>query len=129
MHDEELESLEGMSDEEFCRMFGEEWEAILKDRNDEDYVINRPQWMKMLRVLKYFSDLADSCNGELVPTHVQPCLEHGGVTVYFTVLDLQGNDIIGFCHALALTNAVTIDSTTDGRVCISVSIPNVYIHK
>lgn len=129
MNEDELEALEGLDDEEFCRMFGSVWESIIDERNDSDYVINRPQWMKMLRVLKYFEDLTQACNGELEPTVVQPKLEHGGVTAYFRVVDLQERDIPSFCRALQMTNAITIDTTTDGRVCVSVSIPNVFVHK
>ena len=118
-----------LGDEEFCRVFGEAYSAHLAELKDEDYEINPPQWFKMLNVLKFFDDLAKKSNGTIEPCEVCPRVEHGGVTAYFTVLDIRENDIQKFCEALQQTSAITIDATTDGRICLSVSIPSVFVKR
>ena len=123
------EQLEEMTDEEVCQVLGAQYLDYLESLNDDDFEINRPQWIKMLRVLKYFDDLTKRSNGTLEPCEVMPRIEHGGVTAYFTVLDIKETDIPSFCEALMQTSAITIDATTDGRVCISVSVPNVFRRK
>ena len=121
--------LDNLSDEEFCHIFGKKYEELLVEQDDEDYQINPPQWFKMLKVIKFFFDLAKSSNGQVEPCEVCPRVEHGGVTAYFTVLDVRENDIPKFCEALQQTSAITIDATTDGRICLSVSVPYVFVRK
>lgn len=123
------ELLDSMTDEEFCYIFGKKYNEFLAEQNDEDYQINSPQWFKMLKVLKFFYELAKTSNGKVEPCEVCPRVEHGGVTAYFTVLDIRENDIPKFCEALQQTSAITIDATTDGRICLSVSVPYVFVKK
>lgn len=118
-----------LSDEAFLRKYGEEYLKVLAESSDNDYEINRTQWTKLLMILKYFSDFADRNGGSVEPCEIMPREEHGGVTAYFTVLDLKEKDIVKFCQMIALSNAITIDATTDGRVCISLSVPNVFVRK
>ena len=120
---------DNLSDEEFCRLFANEYFDFVEKEKDEDYVINRPQWKKLVEVLDYFHKLADKSNGQVEPCELQPRLMHGGVTVSFVVMDLREEDIPGFCEAILKTNAITIDATADGRVCFSVSVPYVFIKK
>ena len=118
-----------MTDEEFCALFGKSYFDYIEGLRDDDFEINQPQWLKMLRVLNYFYHLAKASNGTIEPCEVMPRGKHGGVTAYFTVVDIKSNDIPKFCEALMNTSAITIDATLDGQVCISVSVPNVFIPK
>lgn len=118
-----------LSDEEFFRIFGEVYDEYISSKKDEDYEINPPQWFKLLRVIKYFFDLAKANNGKVVPCHLMPRFENGGVTAYFNVIDFHANDIPTLCEMLSQVSSITIDATTDGYVCVSVSVPNVYIEK
>ena len=118
-----------LSDEEFFRVFGEVYDEYISSKKDEDYEINPPQWFKLLRVIKYFIDLSKANNGKVEPCTLMPRLEHGGVTAYFRVLDFKVRDIPTLCEMLTQVSSITIDATTDGYVCVSVSVPNVYIEK
>lgn len=120
---------ENLSDEEFCKIFACDCLKRIEDENDGNYVVNRPQWLKMVEVLDYFQRLAKKSNGVVEPCEVAPKFLHGGVTASFTVVDIQEDDIPEFCKALLKTNAITIDATIDGKVCISVSIPYVFKKK
>lgn len=122
-------ALDELTDEEFGRLVGEVYNEYYDKLDDNDFEINRPQWMKMLRVLGYFFNLAKKSNGAVEPCDVQPKAQHGGVTAYFTVMDLKAEDIPQFCEMLQNTSAITIDATDDGRICISVSIPHVFVKK
>lgn len=121
--------LDSLTDEEFCYIFGKQYNEFLREQTDEDYQINPPQWRKMLNVLKFFYELAKTSNGKVEPCAISPRVEHGGVTAYFTVLDIRESDIPKFCEALMQTSAITIDATVDARICLSVSIPYVFIKK
>lgn len=118
-----------LSNEEYLRKYGEKYLEILNEANDDNYEINRTQWTKLLMILKYFNDFADRNGGSVEPCEIMPREEHGGVTAYFTVLDLREKDITKFCQMLMMSNAITIDATTDGRVCISLSVPDVFVRK
>lgn len=122
-------NFDNLSDEEFVLMFAREYLNSVEAERDEDYEINRPQWIKMVEVLDYFYKLSAISNGDVEACEVQPKFMHGGVTATFTVVDLKECDIPEFCEALLKTNAITIDATTDGKVCISVSVPYVYVKK
>lgn len=121
--------LDCLTDEEFCYIFGKKYSEFLEEQKDEDYQINRPQWLKLLKVLKFFCDLTQKTNGRVERCEVRPREQHGGVTAYFTVLDIHANDIPAFCEALSFTTAITIDATADGRICVSVSVPYVFVKK
>lgn len=129
MNEEEIDFYKDLSDEEFCKMYAREYLAAIEREDDDDYEINRPQWIKMIQVLDYFHKLAKQSNGTVEPCQVQPKYQHGGVTATFTVMDLQEKDIPEFCKAIMKTNAITIDATNDSKVCISLSIPYVFRKK
>lgn len=123
------ELLDSLTDEEFCYIFGKKFNEFLDEQKDEDYEINRPQWLKFIKVLKFFCDLTAKTNGRVERCEVRPREQHGGVTAYFTVLDIRANDIPAFCETLSLTSAITVDATEDGNICISVSVPYVFVKK
>ena len=128
-NDFDFEAFDELSDEEFLRFVGRVYDDYLDELDDNDFEINRPQWLKMIKVLWYFTELAKKSNGTVEPCEVQPKIQHGGVTAYFTIVDIKADDIPKFCDVLQSTSAITIDATTDGRVCISVSIPHVFVKK
>ena len=120
---------DGLSDEEFCRLFARAYLDKMDTEKDEDYEINRPQWAKMIEVLDYFQRFAEKSNGKVEPCEVVPRFLHGGVTASFVVMDIKEEDIPAFCEAISKSNAITIDATSDCEVCISLSIPDVFRKK
>ncbi len=118
-----------LTDEEFGRMFGAQYLDYLETQEDADYQINRQQWFKLLHVLSCFDKLATKLGGSLDKCEIMPKEMHGGVTAYFPMFELSISEIVEFCEVLKLASAVTIDATTDGEVCISLSVPYVYVKK
>ena len=116
-----------MTSEEYVRRLGVLYERIMSLRNDDDYVINQPQMDKLIEVLDFFLDSAKKNNGEVEPVALVPREEHGGVTATFIVFDVYGEDIKKFCKVIGYVSALGIDSMLDGRVCISVTVPNVFV--
>lgn len=106
------------------------YEALMQQRDNADYVVNWPQAQKFYRVWKFFQEEADNTNGSyLDPLYLQPKEEHGGLTATFLVFDISGERIKTFSEIIGYTSAVSMDATDDGRVCISVTVPNVFVPK
>lgn len=122
-----LDEIEMMETEEVCMRLAQYIGATEEDDddNDDDYIMNHPQWLKTLAVMRYF----DAMSGECEPCYVRPSKKHGGVTAYFTLIDLKKEDIQRFCNMLSLADWVSIDATLDGKVCISVAINDVFVRK
>lgn len=117
-----------MSDQEYIQRLGVLYDKVMSMRKDEDYVINQPQMTHLVDVIEFFLDAAKECDGKVDPVLLTPREEHGGVTATFVVFDIYGDNIQKFCNVVQHCSALTIDSTTRG-VCISVTIPNVFVHK
>lgn len=120
--------MDTMENEEYVRRLGFLYEKVMSLRKDEDYVVYQPQMNKLIEVLEFFLNTAKECSGEVEPVMLSPREEHGGVTATFLVFDIYGEGIQQFCNVIRHCSVLTIDSTTDG-ICISVTVPNVFIHK
>jgi hypothetical protein len=115
-----------MTNEEYVKRIGQLYDKILSLRNDDDYAINQPQMDKLLDVLNFFLDVAEKNDGKVEPVQLVPKAEHGGVTATFVVFDIFGDDIQRYCDVMRHTSAITIDSTNEGSICISVTVPEVF---
>lgn len=118
-----------MSEKDLFCMIGGVYSQMMAERNDEDYVINRPQYDKFSELMRFFLEKADELGGEIVPAMVSPKEEHGGLTVKFTVFDVYGEQVEKFCNLLKACSAVSMDVTDDDKVCISCTVPNVFVKK
>ena len=118
-----------MSNEEYVARLGTLYYKILSLRDDKDYVVNQPQMDKLVEVLNFYLDESEKQGGKVDPTVLSPREQHGGVTATFVVFDIIGDTIQRFCDVMRHTSAITIDATTDGEVCISCTVPNVFVPK
>lgn len=105
------------------------YDAELKKRNDKDYEINKEQFKKLIDIHSFFLDLASKNNGSVEELNLVPKEVSAGITAYFTVLYLYGDDLLKFSKAVKDMGGLSIDTMTDGRVCISFTIPDVFAKK
>lgn len=118
-----------LTNEEYVKRLGQLYDHIMKFRKDEDYVVNQPQMDKLVDTINFFIDIARQYGGDVEPVQLTPKEEHGGVTANFIVFDIHGEEIKRFCSVVKEASALTIDATTDHQVCISLTIPNVFVPK
>lgn len=114
---------------EFILRMGDLYEYTMSLRNNDDYTVNQPQMDKFIKVLNFFNDCAESCNGFLEPVEFVPKEEHCGITAHFLVFDVFGKEMSEFSKIISYLSAFSIDATLDGEVCVSVTVPNVFIPK
>lgn len=117
-----------MTNEEYVARLGVLYDKIMSIRKDSDFVVNQPQMDRLVDVLTFFMDSANKLDGKVEPVSLVPREEHGGVTATFLVFDVYGDSVKRFCEVLQFASAITIDATDEG-ICISVTIPNVFVHK
>lgn len=116
-----------MTNEEYVKRLGILYNKVLSLRKDTDYIINQPQMEKLIAVLEFFLDTAKELDGTVEPVKLKPKKEHGGVTATFLVFDLYDQKVLRFCEVMKACSAITIDTTSNGEVCISCTIPEVFI--
>ena len=117
-----------MTDLEFCQMIAAERNAM-QNLNMEDFEVNPIQMHKLRELVQFFMDRFDDMGGEFVDVTVDPRVLPYGVTVKFDVFDLSGREIVQFCENLLNCTAISMDATADDKVCISCTVPNVFIPK
>lgn len=111
--------------DEVCRSAWELFEQEISSRDDADYGVNEVQMSKLARIYAFFVEHG----GEIEDFTTKPSLIHGGVTANFSLLYLDGDEINEFLRVLGTISSMSIDATTDGMVCISVTVPNVFYKK
>ena len=109
--------------------FAEICQREFEKRSDADYEVNPDQARKLVGAYMFFDELAKKSNGRVETLKVIPKEIHGGITAYFSFCYLGSEDIGRFCEVIADASAVSIDATTDGTVCISLTIPRVFRKK
>lgn len=116
-----------MSERELLCMIGGVYHQMMAERKDEDYVINRPQYDKFNELMRFFLQKSNELDGEIVPTVISPKNEHGDLTVKFTMFDVCGEEVAKFCDLMRACSAVSIDVSADDKVCISCTVPNIFV--
>lgn len=117
-------------DNEYLKSFGQLYDKVISLRNDDDFLINEPQMVKFFEVYEFFTKAAsESDTAKVEPIKLVPREEHGGVTATFVVFDMYGNILENFKKIVQHLSAMTIDVVCDDEVCISVTVPNVFIKK
>jgi len=117
-----------MSDYEYVQRLGALYNKVMSLRKDEDYVVNQPQMDHLVDVVEFFLNTTEDCTGSVESVILMPREEHGGVTATFLVFDVYGEKVKEFCNVISHCSAMTIDANEDG-VCISVTVPHVFVHK
>lgn len=96
----------------------------IASRNNEDYEINYPQWEKLEFACNFFRKMVSDENSlEIMAEPREVC---GGVTATFSLFYISGEDIDDLKEVIGDSSAISIDALVDGRVCISLTIPDVY---
>lgn len=115
--------------EAICKEIWELLDAEMSKRRDSDYETDEEQMGKLVNAYAFFAEMAEKCGGKLEKLKLKPAEIHGGVTAYFTLLYIKGEDLARFSSIVLDMTALSIDSMEDGDVCISFTIPRVFRKK
>ncbi len=118
-----------ISDEEFVRRFAKAMEEYLKASRAEDYVVNPAQMAKFNELVRFFTKAADDLDGRIEDVDFNTVFGTGDLTANFVVFDLNGKEVQKFCDVIRHCSAIGMDVTDTDKVCISCTIPNVFVHK
>lgn len=119
-----------MNDLEYVKKFGQIYNKIVKNLKDDDFQINEVQMRKFFEVYEFFKNAAlEAGSAEVEPIKLVPREEHGGVTATFIVFDMYGKYLEEFKKIVQHLSALCIDVVGEDRVCISVTVPNVFVEK
>lgn len=105
------------------------YERELASRSNRDYEVNQEQMDKFTEAYNFFVNTANKCNGDIAEVSLKPKEIHGGLTCEFTVFHLFGDQLREFSEVVKDMSALSIDAKTDGTVCISFTVPNVFKRK
>lgn len=120
----------GIGEEDFSRVIKayKKYLKHLESENNDNYIVNDDQYRKLLRAVGFFSDKVDNPDSIEIEAS-EPKSLHCGITVYGLLFDFYGDAIEQFADVIRGASAISIDATLDGEACISMTIPNVWVHK
>lgn len=118
-----------MSNKDYAKYVWELYESEMCSRSNADYEADPEQMQKLIDAYGFFMEIAASCNGTVNPLKLVPKEVNGGITAYFTVFHLYGDNLKRFYDVMQCFSAMSIDSLADGTVCLSFTVPNVFRHK
>lgn len=118
-----------LSDEEFARRFKAACEEEMRRTDTDDLMIDPVQLSKLNDLVGFFKKAAKDLGGRIVSIDLNPVLPPNGVTANFVVFDLAGDDVKRFCDVVRECSAISMDVTDTDEICISCTIPGVFIHK
>ena len=116
-----------MDDYEFAKNFDEELDSYLRKTASADFILNPPQALAFTTLVCRLQALAQEAGGTVEPIQLVPRLGCGGVTASLPLLDLYGDGLQRLCCVLRYASAVTVDALDDGSICISLTVPDVFI--
>ena len=64
--------MQEMNDTEFLRMVGQLYEYALSRENDDDYILNMPQYLKLVEAQAFFTRLAEANDGTVETVRLSP---------------------------------------------------------
>ena len=114
-----------MNNDEYTRYVWGLYEAEMRSRKNEDYEADPEQMKKLIAAYGFFAELTVTGHGHMEPLKLVPKECHGGLTAYFTVFYLHGDQLQKFLKIAQGFSAMSIDALDDGTVCLSFTIPNV----
>lgn len=100
----------------------------LESESNENYEVNEVQYHKLLRTVGFFSDKVRSSDNIEIEAS-EPRELHCGVTVYATIFDFSRGELDRLADVIKDVSALSIDATLGGEVCMSMTIPNVWVRK
>lgn len=116
-----------LNNEEFVKKFGTDYLSVLDKATAMRYDINEEQFQKLYDLAEFIKKYVDDNGGRVDLINLDPREIHSGITAYFVVFDLAGDDLARFCKVLSDASAVSFDCTQDEEVCVSITIPNVFV--
>ena len=115
-----------MTEDELIIELGKCYNTVMSEKKNEDYGVNRAQLKKLFDAVKFFEKVTADADGRIEELRLVPKEESGGCTVSFVLMSLYEKDVEKFSNVVKEAIAFSIDSTTDGRVEIGITIPNVF---
>jgi len=112
--------------------FREIWDAVegfYASRDDDDFEVNPPQFNIFIRVLTTIWDLLDEDDRVIEETRLIPKECVGGLTISFELLWVKREQIARLTDVLSDACAISLHATTDGRVVLSLNVPDVFRKK
>ena len=107
---------------EAYRLYQEEIES----RHPDDYEVYLPNMSKLMCTYGFLSQYAAEHGGSIENLKFDRRETSGGITAYFTVLDLKGEELTEFCRFTKEAHALSIDALIDGTVCLSMTFTDVF---
>lgn len=104
------------------KWIGKEMIKMENELKSKKLVINRPQYNKYLRAIKFFNR-----NDGKIVYYARPEELNGYLTAEFICFDLNGKDVQEFNQIIQQASAIGMDASTNGKLSISITIPNIYI--
>lgn len=119
-----------MGDVEFAKEITRIYNEEMGMRDENDYTVNEIQMERFFDICHFFRGIIkDIGEGYMEPIRFNPIEERGSITVYLRIMDMQGKEIQEFCDVFRYASAVSMNPTTDDMICISISVPQVFIRK
>lgn len=112
--------------EKIVKAFGEQYIDVLEKAEALNYCVNYTQFEKLDKIIKFFNGYIKESGGAIESVLLTPQEIHGGLTANFGVFDISGKEVAQFCEVLKEASAVSIDATLDNRICISITVPDVF---
>ncbi len=103
---------------------GKGYLQLLKEENKYKHSINQNQFIKLKRIANCL--VRAGVQRHNIKLNIEPDEIHGGLTASFEVLSLTQMDLKPLFYALTNASAISIDSTLDGKVVLSCTVPNLY---
>lgn len=118
-----------ISDLEFARKIMNALGKEMEDVNTEDFEVNPDQMKKLSDLVEFFKKAAKDLGGKIESVSLDPSNPPSGVTANFVVFDLFGEDVQRFCDVIRSCSAISMDVNTNDEICISCTVPDVFILK
>ena len=118
--------IENMTEDELIIELGKCYSNVMALRENKDFVINRAQLKKLFDAVKFFEKVTADADGRIEELRLVPKEESGGFTASFAAMNLYDKAVSELFDALKYATALSIDSTSDGRVEISTTFPKVF---
>lgn len=117
---------DGLSDQEVLELAYEAYREELSKRNSNEYEVNPEQMDKFTSAYSFFFRLAKDGRVSIEPIRFLPPGTSGEIVVYTHYLDFYGMELIEFCKVLLNASAIDFTPMTDGRIMISMTIPQIF---
>lgn len=111
-----------MDTKQFFKQFGEDYKKVVEYSMNFGYDVNEAQFNKLNEIVKFLQRE----DFEIENLDINPALIHGGVTAYTYVMHFFDKSLKEFIDVLENASAVSFDADKKGRVCISITVADVF---